>query len=95
LKHLLVWLRFGFLIGLEFDSKHPGYSHMVHLLPEALQDLMTARNLNLFLLAVRMTSAGAARREAILDVIGMKVNPKVVKGFDVGKILQLLRNVVR
>jgi hypothetical protein len=80
---------------LEFDSKHPDYSHMAHLLPEALQDLMTARNLNLFLLAVRMTSAGAARREAILDVIGMKVNPKVVKGFDVGKILQLLRNVVR
>ena len=68
---------------------------MVHLLPEALQDLMTARNLNLYLLATRMTSAGAARREAILDVIGMKVNPKVVKGFDVGKILQLLRNVVR
>jgi hypothetical protein len=25
----------------------------------------------------------------------MKVNPKVVKGFDVGKLLQLLRNVVR
>jgi hypothetical protein len=65
---------------LEFDSKHPDYSHMAHLLPEALQDLMTARNLNLFLLAVRMTSAGAARREAILDVIAMKVNPKVVKG---------------
>jgi hypothetical protein len=86
---------FGFLIGLEFDSKHPGYSHMVHLLPEALQDLMTARNLNLFLLAVRMTSAGAARREAILDVIGMEVNPKVVKSFGVGKILQLLRKVVR
>jgi hypothetical protein len=68
---------------------------MVHLLPEALQDLMTARNLNLFLLAVRMTSAGAVRREAILDVIGMEVNPKVVKGFGVGKILQLLRKVVR
>ena len=68
---------------------------MVHLLPEALQDLMTARNLNLFLLAVRMTSAGAARREAILDVIGMEVNPKVVKGFGVGKILQVLRKVVR
>jgi hypothetical protein len=42
--------------------KHPGYSHMVHLLPEALQDLMTAKHLNLFLLAVRMTSPGAARR---------------------------------
>jgi hypothetical protein len=68
---------------------------MVHLLPEALQDLMTARNFNLFLLAVRMTSAGAARREAILDVIGMEVNPKVVKSLGVGKILQLLRKVVR
>ena len=68
---------------------------MVHLLPEALQDLMTARNLNLFLLAIRMTSAGAARREAILDVIGMEVNPKVVKSLGVGKILQLLRKVVR
>jgi hypothetical protein len=68
---------------------------MVHLLPEALQDLMTARNLNLFLLAIRMTSAGAARREAILDVIGMEVNAKVVKGFGVGKILQLLRKVMR
>ena len=42
-----------------------------------------------------MTSAGAARREAILDVIGMEVNPKVVKGFGVGKILQLLRKIVR
>jgi hypothetical protein len=52
---------------------------MVHLLPEALQDLMTARNLNLFLLAVRMTSAGAARRDAILAAIGMEVNPKFVK----------------
>jgi hypothetical protein len=68
---------------------------MVHLLPEALQDLMTARNLNLFLLAIRMTSAGAARRDAIFDVIGMEVNAKVVKGFGVGKILQLLRKVVR
>jgi hypothetical protein len=38
---------------------------------------------------------GAARREAILDVIGMEVNPKVVKGFGIGKILQLLRKVVR
>jgi hypothetical protein len=53
---------FGFLIGLEFDSKHPGYSRVADLLPEALQDLMTARNLNLFLLAVRMTSAGAAKK---------------------------------
>jgi hypothetical protein len=52
---------------------------MVHLLPEALQDLMRAKNLNLFLLATRMTSAGAARRDAILPVIGMEVNPKVVK----------------
>jgi hypothetical protein len=80
---------------LEFDSKHPGYSHMVHLLPEALQDLMTAKNLNLFLLAVRMTSAGAARREAILDVIGMEVNPKVLKGFGLCNILQVLRKVMR
>jgi hypothetical protein len=64
-------------------------------LPEALQDLMTAISLNLFLLAVRVASAGAARREAILDVIGMEVNPKVVKGFGVGKILQVLRKVVR
>ena len=42
-----------------------------------------------------MSSAGAARREAILDVIGMEVNPKVVKSLGVGKILQLLRKVVR
>jgi hypothetical protein len=67
----------------------------VRPLPEALQDLMTAISLNLFLLAVRVASAGAARREAILDVIGMEVNPKVVKGFGVGKILQVLRKVVR
>jgi hypothetical protein len=51
----------------------------VHLLPEPLQDSMTAKHLNLFLLAARVTSAGAARRDAILAVIGMEVNPKVVK----------------
>jgi len=52
---------------------------MVHPLFEALQDLMTARNLNLFLVATRMTSAGAARRDAILAGIAMEVNAKVVK----------------
>jgi hypothetical protein len=52
---------------------------MVRPLLEALQDLMTAINLNLFLLAVRVASAGAARRDAILAGIGMEVNPKVVK----------------
>ena len=56
---------------------------------------MTARNLNLYLLATRMTSAGAARREAILAVIGMEVNRKVVKSAGLGKILQLLRTNVR
>jgi hypothetical protein len=62
---------------------------------EALQDLLAARNLNLYLLAARMTSAGAARREAILAVIGMEVNLKVVKSVGLGKVLQLLRTNVR
>jgi|HubBroStandDraft_6_1064221.scaffolds.fasta_scaffold40833_2 hypothetical protein len=56
---------------------------------------MTARNLNLYLLATRMTSAGAARRDAILAVIGMEVNRKVVKSAGLGKVLQLLRTNVR
>jgi len=47
------------------------------------------------ILASRMTSAGAARRDAILAVIGMEVNLKVVKCFGLGKVLQLLRTNMR
>jgi hypothetical protein len=68
---------------------------MVHLLPEALQDFNDGKKSKPVSLDGQNDFRGAARREAILDVIGMEVNAKVVKGFGVGKILQLLRKVVR
>jgi hypothetical protein len=43
----------------------------------------------------RILAAGAAGGDAILDVVDLEVNLKLVKNVQVGKILQLLRKCVR